>query len=125
MAKGFDSPDLPLEELLEHIRVGKIQLPDFQREWKWDDDRIKSLIASVVRGYPVGVLMMLEVGGEHTRFAPTPLAGVDRNSVIKPERLVLDGQPYPLLTVENLLRSRDGGEGGRATEGAGAQARLP
>jgi hypothetical protein len=106
MAKGFDSPDLPLEELLEHIRVGKIQLPDFQREWKWDDDRIKSLIASVVRGYPVGVLMMLEVGGEHTRFAPTPLAGVDRNSVIKPERLVLDGQQRLTSLFQSLKYGR-------------------
>ena len=32
----FESPDWPLEELLEDIDAGKIQLPDFQREWKWD-----------------------------------------------------------------------------------------
>jgi hypothetical protein len=30
----FDSPDLNLGALLEDIRLGKVQLPDFQREWK-------------------------------------------------------------------------------------------
>ena len=30
----FDSPDLNLGALLEDIRLGKVQLPDFPREWK-------------------------------------------------------------------------------------------
>lgn len=49
----FDSPDLNLgDELLKDIRSGKIRLPDFQRDWKWDVDRISSLLASVSLGYP-------------------------------------------------------------------------
>ena len=43
----FESPDYPLSELLKETRDGKIQLPDFQREWKWDDDHIRSLLASI------------------------------------------------------------------------------
>jgi hypothetical protein len=48
----FESPDVPLGELLKQVAIGKIQLPDFQREWKWDTDRIASLIASVGQGAP-------------------------------------------------------------------------
>lgn len=48
----FESPDYPLAELMQNVGNGKIQLPDFQREWKWDDDRIAGLIASVSRGHP-------------------------------------------------------------------------
>ncbi|MBP6753096.1 MAG: DUF262 domain-containing protein [Alicycliphilus sp.] len=33
-----------------------MQLPDFQRSWVWDEERIKSLIASVSRAFPVGAL---------------------------------------------------------------------
>jgi Protein of unknown function DUF262 len=60
---AFDSPDLNLGTLLKEVATGAVQLPDFQREWKWDDDRIVSLIASVALDHPVGVIMMLEVGG--------------------------------------------------------------
>ena len=38
---------LNLHKLLEDCHRGIIQLPDFQRSWVWDEDRIKSLIASV------------------------------------------------------------------------------
>jgi hypothetical protein len=36
-----------LQELLQNCDRGILQLPDFQRSWVWDEDRIKSLIASV------------------------------------------------------------------------------
>ena len=39
---SFDSPDINLGELLKDIDIAKIQLPDFQRPWKWDTDRISS-----------------------------------------------------------------------------------
>jgi uncharacterized protein with ParB-like and HNH nuclease domain len=64
----FESPDENLGDLLGRVAAGKVQLPDFQREWKWDDDRIASLLASVSLGYPVGVVMTLEVGGDGIRF---------------------------------------------------------
>ena len=36
----FESPDYLLSDLMKNVESGKIQLPDFQREWKWEDDRI-------------------------------------------------------------------------------------
>jgi hypothetical protein len=88
----FDSPDVPLSDLLSRAGNGKLQLPDFQREWKWDTDRIASLLASIAQGHPVGVMMMLEVGGVDVNFAPYPLAGVESNGLEDPEWLILDGQ---------------------------------
>ncbi len=43
----FKSGEPSLAEMLSDINYGKIQLPDFQRGWIWDDDHIRSLIASV------------------------------------------------------------------------------
>jgi len=90
----FDSPDLNLgNELLKDVRSGKIRLPDFQRDWKWDIDRISSLLASVSLGYPVGVVMLLETGGADVQFATRLVSGVDLAGADKPaERLILDGQ---------------------------------
>jgi len=87
----FENPAENLGDLLGRVASGKVQLPDFQREWKWDDDRIASLLASVSLGYPVGVVMTLEVGGDGVRFAPKPLAGVG-SKVTSPDELLLDGQ---------------------------------
>jgi hypothetical protein len=88
----FESPDVPLGDLLKQVASGKVQLPDFQREWKWDSDRIASLIASVAQGHPVGVVMTLEVGGDGVNFAPKPLSGVSTTGLESPEQLLLDGQ---------------------------------
>lgn len=102
----FDSPDLNLGHLLRDIDDGKVQLPDFQREWKWDDDRIRSLIASIARGHPVGVLMLLEVGGDGTRFAPKPIAGVSLASTIEPDQLILDGQQRLTSLYQSLMSTQ-------------------
>ncbi|HEX8086137.1 MAG TPA: DUF262 domain-containing protein [Solirubrobacteraceae bacterium] len=100
----FDSPDVNLGALLEDVHCGKIQLPDFQREWKWDDDRIASLLASISVDHPVGVLMMLELGGSDVRFKPRPVAGVSDPTSASPERLLLDGQQR-VTSLYQALRS--------------------
>src|SRR3972149_3204759 len=61
---GFDSTNESLFELLMRSRAGHIQLPDFQRGWVWDDDHIKSLLASISLSYPIGAIMLLETGGD-------------------------------------------------------------
>jgi len=88
----FESPDYLLADLMKSVQDGKIQLPDFQREWKWDDARIAGLLASVSLGHPVGVLMMLEVGGTEVNFAAKPLSGAEKIAANEPDRLLLDGQ---------------------------------
>ena len=50
----FKTNPVSLKELLDDTESGKIQLPDFQRGWVWDDDRIRGLLASISRGFPVG-----------------------------------------------------------------------
>ncbi len=52
--------DRELTELMKDVDTGKAQLPDFQRGWVWDDNRIKALIASVTSNFPVGAAMFLE-----------------------------------------------------------------
>lgn len=90
---SFDSTKTPLQDLLARADKGALQLPDFQRGWVWDDERIRSLIASVSVSFPIGAVMLLQTGGEHVRFKPRPLAGTHpRLREISPETLILDGQ---------------------------------
>ena len=72
----IDATKTPLRFMLQDIGNGKTQLPDFQREWRWKDQQIKSLLASVSIGIPIGALLTLE-GDEP--LAPRPFRGVKGN----------------------------------------------
>ncbi len=91
-ASTFETKEPMLHELLEHIHKGTVQLPDFQRGWVWDDDHIRSLLASISLSYPIGAVMVLETGGEGVRFKPRVVEGVKLPSPVEPQKLILDGQ---------------------------------
>ena len=71
----FDSTKKSLPNMLTDVVNGKIQLPDFQRDWVWDDEHIRSLLVSVARSFPVGAVMLLETGGS-VRFQVRPVENV-------------------------------------------------
>ena len=98
----FDSTKLQLPKILTDIVAGKIQLPDFQRGWVWDDSHIQSLLVSIGRSFPVGAVMLLETGGE-VRFQVRPIENVTLRSPF-PEagQLILDGQQR-LTTLTQVL----------------------
>ena len=85
------SLDTELSELMRDVSNGKEQLPEFQRGWTWDDDRIRGIIASLSQGYPMGAIMRLEYGNENVRFKYRTIEGVSVTGVT-PEFLILDGQ---------------------------------
>jgi hypothetical protein len=100
----FDSTKTPLQDLLARADKGKLQLPDFQRGWVWDDERIRSLIGSISVSFPIGAVMLLETGGAHVRFKPRPLSGTDpRLREVAPETLILDGQQRLTSLYQALL----------------------
>ncbi|MFP2909283.1 DUF262 domain-containing protein [Pyxidicoccus sp. 3LFB2] len=87
----FDSTKHKLKDVLHDIVEGKIQLPDFQRGWVWDDEHIRSLLVSIARSFPIGAVMLLETGGE-ARFQVRPVERVNLPKGAKAEQLILDGQ---------------------------------
>ena len=98
----FDSTKLSLESILRDICDGKIQLPDFQRGWVWDDDHIRDLLVSIARSFPVGAVMLLEAGGG-VKFQTRPIEGLEDSARgVEPEKLILDGQQR-LTTLTQAL----------------------
>lgn len=102
----FDSTKRSLDDVLKDVSNGKIQLPDFQRGWVWDDSHVRSLLVSIARSFPVGAVMLLETGGE-TRFQIRPVEGIRLpNNTQEAELLILDGQQR--LTTLTQVLSIDG-----------------
>ena len=107
----FQTFPISLRQLLDHARSGSIQLPDFQRGWVWDDDRIKALLASISRGFPVGAIMMLQAGGE-IRFKSRMIEGVNGDAPNEANEYLLDGQQrltslYQALLHEGSVTTRN------------------
>lgn len=103
---SFQTNPYSLAKLLDDCHTGVLQLPDFQRSWVWDEDRIKSLIASISRAFPVGALMTLNSGGQ-VDFKPRPVEGAPaqaRNT--PPHSLLLDGQQRITSLYQVTLRGQ-------------------
>jgi hypothetical protein len=104
LSGSFQTNPIDLEDLLEACHNGKLQLPDFQRSWVWDEDRIKSLLASVSRSFPVGALMSLYTGGQ-VNFKPRPIEGTPPEARKRePEALLLDGQQRMTSLYQATIR---------------------
>ena len=102
----FQTNPYDLNKLLEDCHRGVLQLPDFQRSWVWDEDRIKSLIASVSRAFPVGALMTLDTGGP-VNFKPRPVEGAPNEAKqVDLQSLLLDGQQRMTSLYQVTLRGK-------------------
>ena len=102
----FQTNPFDLNKLLDDCHCGTLQLPDFQRSWVWDEDRIKSLIASISRAFPVGALMTLDIGGP-VNFKPRTIEGApDESKHVVPQSLLLDGQQRMTSLYQVTLRGK-------------------
>src|SRR5687768_6516255 len=99
----FDSTKESLLDLLNSVQDGETQLPDFQRGWVWDDEHLRSLLASISVSFPIGAVMMLETGNPNVRFKPRLVEGLTLPVVPEPERLILDGQQRLTSLFQALL----------------------
>jgi hypothetical protein len=102
--------DRQITDLMKSVDLGNAQLPDFQRGWVWDDNRIRGLIASITNNFPVGAAMFLEYGNVNIRFKYRVIEGSPAQNVV-PSELILDGQQrltsiYSSLYSQNPVHTR-------------------
>ncbi|WP_162240388.1 DUF262 domain-containing protein [Nocardia arizonensis] len=53
MARIFE-----VEEIVASVRAGQVRIPEFQRPFRWGLEDGRRLFDSIVRGYPVGSLLL-------------------------------------------------------------------
>lgn len=72
----FDTPVLPrLETILAEVKSGDLLIPDFQRDFVWDDDRRLNLLDSIAKGLPIGSLLVWRTSPRDLETYPS-LGGV-------------------------------------------------
>ncbi len=97
-----ESHNLPVRQHIQRIAEGDYVLPEFQRTFVWDEDKILRLWDSLCHGYPVGQLMLWDWGETDI---PMRSFGREQEAVAprKGSWAIIDGQQR--LTAVYLLLS--------------------
>ena len=79
-----------VRNLVNDVRIGKIGLPDLQRPFVWKDNKVRDLFDSMLRGYPIGYVMLWESPSNYEEKKSS--IGIDKKMYDEPKELVIDGQ---------------------------------
>lgn len=104
MSQAFKHVPWRVSQLVDDVEKGAVRLPDIQRPFVWRNTKVRDLVDSMYRGYPVGELMFWSNrGAGHTRSIG------DGAKHHETTRQVIDGQQrltslYALLSGREILR---------------------
>lgn len=54
----FRTTRFDLDHLVQNIRRGDVALPDIERPFVWPNRKVRDLLDSMLRGFPVGYLLL-------------------------------------------------------------------
>ena len=76
-------------DLINDVKNGRIGLPDLQRPFVWKDNKVRELMDSMLKGFPIGYIMLWESPADYDR---TSAIGKNDKVYAHPDDLVIDGQ---------------------------------
>lgn len=85
----FDNIPSKVADLLADVKNGRIGLPDLQRPFVWKDNKVRELLDSMMKGYPIGYIMLWSSPEEYDN---TGYIGKNDKIYNRPDDLVIDGQ---------------------------------
>lgn len=85
----FDNIPSKVSDLLMDIKNGRIGLPDLQRPFVWKDSKVRELLDSMLKGFPIGYVMLWASPEEYEN---TGHIGKNQKMFHRPDDLVIDGQ---------------------------------
>jgi hypothetical protein len=83
----------PIETLLTWVRSGEIAIPEIQRPFVWEATKVRNLLDSLYRGYPVGYLIAWR----------NPTVKLKDGSPANGKRILIDGQQRVTALMAALL----------------------
>lgn len=85
----FDNIPSKVADLLSDVKNGRIGLPDLQRPFVWKDNKVRELLDSMMKGYPIGYIMLWASPDDYEN---TGYIGKNEKVYKRPDDLVIDGQ---------------------------------
>ena len=99
MSARISVADQPISTLIQDVDLGRIALPEIQREFVWSEQKARDLVDSLYKGFPVGVILLWRPQDVQDFKL---LEGQETARV--PEWLILDGQQR----ITSLTKIRKG-----------------
>ncbi len=94
-----------VDDLVREVLAGRMRIPSFQRSLKWQWEDARRLFDSIVRGYPIGSLLLWERPADAARFR---LGGLEIEADAMQTALwVVDGQQRITTLASALSDSND------------------
>ena len=85
----FDNIPSKVVDLLTEVKNGSVGLPDLQRPFVWKDNKVRELLDSMLKGYPIGYIMLWASPDDYEN---TGHIGKNDKIYKRPDDLVIDGQ---------------------------------
>ena len=90
MAKElFTQVPRKLKSIIDEVESGKLGLPELQRGYVWKAPKVRELLDSMMKGYPIGYLMIWDSSDSQDK---SKNIGIDSKSYSAPKSLIIDGQ---------------------------------
>jgi hypothetical protein len=96
----YDNVQKNLSDLLKDVRNGRIGLPDLQRPFVWRDNKVRDLFDSMMKGFPIGYIMLWESPLEYDDKKES--IGLGEKAYKAPKELVIDGQQRLTALVASM-----------------------
>ena len=101
MDQIYSTTSLSINHLIEKIDSGELGLPELQRPFIWKDTKVRDLFDSMMRGYPIGYLMIWECPTSDKKKT----IGTGVHSYDAPKEVIIDGQQR-LTSMYAVMKGR-------------------
>lgn len=107
MSEIFSPTTLTVNQLIEKIDTGELGLPELQRPFVWKDTKVRDLFDSMMKGYPIGYLMIWEC----PELEKKKTIGVGGHNYDSPKEVIIDGQQrltslYAVMKGQKVVNSK-------------------
>lgn len=107
MSEIFDNIPQKLDHLITKVDSGFLGLPDLQRPFVWSDTKVRDLLDSMMRGYPIGYLMLWECPVQESNRT----IGANSHGYTSPREVIIDGQQrltslYAIMKGQKVINAQ-------------------
>lgn len=107
MEQIYSNTTFTISHLIDKIDTGELGLPELQRPFIWKDAKVRDLFDSMMRGYPIGYLMLWECPALEKKKT----IGIDDHNYESPKQVIIDGQQrltslYAVMKGKKVVNSK-------------------
>lgn len=107
----FHKTEYQVQQLVGMTNKGELGLPDLQRGFVWKPNKIRDLLDSMMKGYPIG-FVMLWAAQSNTAKGENKVIGKDDKIAYGQDYVIIDGQQR-ITSLYAVMTGKEISEGGK------------